>query len=121
MVTFFVYLALVSGLQSQSAATAIPAAELDTKRCIDVRNLRDKRVTDATHVRLLTRDGRAWSVEVRRTCPDLAFHNYVTFIPVGGALCAGRDDMISREGYSCRINRVTPLTAGAQNQGPAIN
>lgn len=36
-------------------------------------------------------------------CPQLAFHKYFHFVPVAGALCAGRDTIQARSGESCDI------------------
>ncbi len=120
-----VFRALILAALWQSPGPASAPAETasmnqdDPAPCLTVRGVRDVKVIAANRVRMVTGDGRAWVLQVRDSCPDLAFHGYVTYVPVAGQLCAGRDELISREGYTCRISDIRPLER-AGTSGPVI-
>ena len=46
---------------------------------------------------------------LRKNCPQLHFHGYISYQPVNGMLCAKFDDVVSRSGMPCRIASFTAL------------
>ncbi len=46
-------------------------------------------------------------MSVGNNCPQLAFHNYLHYVPLDGLLCAERDTVQSRSGESCTITALT--------------
>jgi hypothetical protein len=58
-------------------------------------------------VRLNMREGPDILMRLRRHCPQLYFHRYISYTPVNGQLCEGLDDVVSRSGMPCRIGSFT--------------
>jgi len=56
-----------------------------------------------TRVRLSITEGDDIFMLLKDACPQLKFHGYMSYTPLNGRLCAGRDDITSRAGVSCRI------------------
>ena len=44
---------------------------------------------------------------LRKSCPQLHFHGYISYQPVNGMLCARFDDLVNRSGMPCRIDSFT--------------
>lgn len=52
-------------------------------------------------------------------CHNLHFHDYISYIPLNGRLCAGVSNIKSRSGHSCKIIAFLPYSteAPSANQG----
>lgn len=46
---------------------------------------------------------------LRKVCPQLHYHGYISYQPVNGMLCAKFDDVVSRSGMPCRIDSFTRI------------
>jgi len=76
-------------------------------RCVPTGDIVDYRVESDELVRLKMRDANDILMRLRRHCPQLYFHKYISYTPVNGQLCEGLDDVVSRSGMPCRIASFT--------------
>ncbi len=96
--------------QSQQAGRT---GEAERGRCIPTSEISSYKVESDLLVRLKMRNADDIIMRLRRHCPQLHFHDYISYTPVNGQLCEGIDDVVSRSGMPCRIASFTEATAPA--------
>ncbi len=89
------YLAPAGGLQAQESG--------DAKKCIDADKVSGYRIVSDELIRLEMRGQKDVLLRLKRHCPQLHYHKYMSFTPVNGQICARFDDIITRSGTPCRI------------------
>jgi len=91
---------LTPGLAAQQS----PQAEEDgIGNCITVDDIVGNRILDDRTVRFEMRDGTPVLMHLEARCPQLRFHDYFSYKPVLGQLCATIDRIVTRAGASCAI------------------
>ena len=96
--------------QAPSEAEGSIPEETDESRCVDTDGILKYKVESDIAVRLFMRDQQEVMLRVKRFCPQLHFHRYMSFTPVDGRICAGADDIKTRAGLACRIESFTPIS-----------
>ncbi|WP_308910986.1 hypothetical protein [Pseudokordiimonas caeni] len=71
--------------------------------CVVAERISDYKIESDTRVRLSISEGDDIYMMLKDACPQLKFHGYMSYTPLNGRLCAGRDDIMSRAGVTCRI------------------
>lgn len=87
------------------------AEEAERGRCIPTSDIASYKVESDLLVRLKMRNASDVIMRLRRHCPQLHFHDYISYTPVNGQLCEGVDDVVSRSGMPCRIASFTEAAA----------
>ncbi|WP_417459448.1 DUF6491 family protein [Kordiimonas sp.] len=80
------------------------AAAREEMRCISTDNIQSYEVQSDEIVRFIMADADDILVRLKRSCPQLHYHGYISYQPVNGQLCARIDDLVSRAGTPCRID-----------------
>jgi hypothetical protein len=85
-----------------------PAPGENSSQCINVEDILSYHTVSDELIRfeLKAHDVMA---RLRKNCPQLHFHGYISYQPVNGMLCAKFDDVVSRSGMPCRIDSFTVL------------
>ncbi|PCI63834.1 MAG: hypothetical protein COB37_03535 [Kordiimonadales bacterium] len=96
--------------QSENTEAAPPEESTNESRCVKTDSIVRYKVESDTAVRLFLRDDRQIVLRVKRFCPQLHFHRYMSYTPVDGRICAGEDDIKTRAGLACRIESLTPAS-----------
>ncbi|GAA4756753.1 hypothetical protein GCM10023264_25670 [Sphingomonas daechungensis] len=78
-------------------------------KCIDASTIRGAALSGRESVDLMLYDRSRVRAELSEDCPALDFYNGFYVTPENGKLCAKRDDIHSRIGRSCRIERFRRL------------
>ena len=78
-------------------------------KCVPVESLRGAVLSGRNQVDFLLRGKRRLRAELSDDCPALDFYNGFYILPDDERLCADRDDIRSRIGGSCRIERFREL------------
>ena len=86
------------------------AENINENRCVDTDGILKYQVESDIAVRLFMRDNQQVMLRVKRFCPQLHFHRYMSYTPIDGRICAGADDIKTRAGLVCRIESLTPLS-----------
>ncbi|NVJ99539.1 MAG: hypothetical protein HWE25_15410 [Alphaproteobacteria bacterium] len=101
------YQALLPFLAMMGINGSACTADEDTKpkpmACIDAQNIAEYKVVSDELIRLIMDKGPDVFMRLKRHCPQLHFHKYVSYTPVNGRLCARFDDIFTRSGTPCRI------------------
>ena len=115
--------AVASALSSCMEETAIEELTLDpslqvrgkTKgkktKCLTTDEITSYAILDDRTVRFQLTGNRYADVLVQKACGDLKYHEYVSYVPMNGQLCAKVDELITREGIHCRIKAITVYSA----------
>ncbi len=93
-------------------------AEAEQTRCIPTSDITGYKVESDSLVRLKMRGASDVIMRLKRHCPQLHFHKYISYTPVNGKLCEGLDDVVSRSGMPCRIASFSddPVSSAPQSQ-----
>ncbi|MFC4346614.1 DUF6491 family protein [Kordiimonas lipolytica] len=102
-------LALVSFTVAQAQETT-DAKPIDDKQCINADKISGYRVVSDELVRLEMQGQKDILLRLKRHCPQLYYHKYMSFTPVNGKLCARFDDIITRSGTPCRIESFSDVS-----------
>ena len=78
-------------------------------KCIDASTIRGAALSGRESVDFMLYDRSRIRAELSEDCPALDFYNGFYVTPENGKLCAKRDDIHSRIGRSCRIERFRRL------------
>jgi hypothetical protein len=82
-----------------------------TRACLDSDAIAGAEVRDRRTVDVILRGGRRFRLLFAGDCPQLGYYGGMYYRPRRlGQLCAGRDNIMSRAGGSCRIRAIAPLT-----------
>lgn len=84
---------------------AIKWVERDGPRCVPHQAIRGAALSEGGHVDFLLPGRRRLRAELGEDCPGLDFYNGFYLAPEDEQICAGRDEIRSRMGGSCRIQR----------------
>ncbi|WP_262692360.1 DUF6491 family protein [Kordiimonas aestuarii] len=111
--TFFATMLLLSALpahaqQDESAPARRPLPGEAGTQCIDAENIISYHTVSDDLIRFELRDKDVMA-RLRKTCPQLHYHGYISYQPVNGQLCARFDDVVNRSGMPCRIESFTEL------------
>jgi hypothetical protein len=79
-------------------------------KCIEASNIRAAALSGRETVDFLLFDRRRLRAQLSEDCPALDFYNGFYVTPEKGKLCARRDEIHSRIGRSCTIERFHRLT-----------
>ncbi len=71
--------------------------------CIETDDIKKYKVESDHSIRFEMTNGFEYLMIVKRKCPQLYFHKYISYSPVNGRLCAGVDEIKTRSGLPCRI------------------
>lgn len=99
-----------SGSHSATAQEQREETEDASRRCVETDNIEGYKVESDERVRLIMKDGSHFLLLMKRHCPQLHFHRYITYTPVNGRICASADEIRTRAGLSCRIGSIEPIT-----------
>jgi hypothetical protein len=94
--------------QQEQGEARRPTPDENSSQCINVEDIVSYHTVSDELIRfeLTAHDVMA---RLRKNCPQLHFHGYISFQPVNGMLCAKFDDVVSRSGMPCRIDSFTIL------------
>jgi hypothetical protein len=90
----------------------VPSIRWDARRgpkCLAVNDLAGAAIADETSVDFLLRDRSRLRVTLDSDCPTLDFYGGFYLQSDDEKVCAGRDEIRSRMGGSCRIERIQTL------------
>lgn len=108
---------LAGGALAVSAQSRDDSSEpADKPECLQADRIQNYKVESDELVRF-EMDGKTdILMRLKRHCPQLHFHKYMSYTPVNGQLCAKFDDIITRAGTPCRIDSLeeVPKTDGTQ-------
>lgn len=91
--------------EPQNASADKPGA------CLIVDTITGYRIENDQQIRFQLTGGSETLMVLKPHCPQLHFHDYFSYTPVNGALCAGRDEIKTRAGLPCRIDAIKPVSA----------
>ena len=80
-------------------------------RCIASAGILAAALADDGNVDFLMRDRRRIRARLENRCPSLDFYGGLYLQPGGGEICAGRDEVRSRIGGSCSIDKFRLMVA----------
>ena len=83
-------------------------------KCLDAGTIRGAALSGRESVDFLLYDRTRFRAELSEDCPALDFYNGFYLTPRDGQVCAKRDDIHSRMGRSCRIERFRRLVLKEQ-------
>ena len=78
-------------------------------KCLDAGSIRAAALSGRESVDFLLYDRTRYRAQLSEDCPALDFYNGFYLTPEKGNVCAKRDDIHSRMGRSCRIERFRRL------------
>ncbi len=107
LATVIAYAALPLAAQENAPGGRPLPGELDG-RCISAEDIVGYRTVSDELIRFELKDHDVMA-RLRKSCPQLHFHGYISYRPVNGLLCAKFDDVVSRSGMPCRIDSFTPV------------
>ncbi|WP_417456311.1 DUF6491 family protein [Kordiimonas sp.] len=115
------HLIIGSALLGSSISAAAQDAETEERteaakedmRCISTRNIQSYEVQSDEVVRFKMQGTDDILVRLKRSCPQLHYHGYISYQPVNGQLCARIDDLVSRAGTPCRIDSFSKIPHGS--------
>jgi len=96
-----------NGPDNSSGPVANDRAANDRARCLETDQVSSYKTENDKAVRFLMTDGKQLLLRLKRQCPQLHFHRYISYTPIDGKLCAGRDKVKTRAGVSCRIYSIS--------------
>ncbi len=100
----------LAGLLCLAPAEALVAQDSgDAKKCIDADKVSGYRIVSDELIRLEMQGQKDVLLRLKRHCPQLHYHKYMSFTPVNGQLCARFDDIITRSGTPCRIESFSDI------------
>jgi len=106
---------LLSAVFLVSATTAAQNTESGSDHeignCIVVSEIANSRILDDETIRLEMREGSAVLMHLDKRCPQLRFHDFFSYEPTLGQLCAAIDRIVTRAGGSCAIAAFSPVPA----------
>lgn len=88
---------------AQAAGERHKTASEDKTRCLETDQVVSYKTENDTTVRFFMKNGAEMLLKLKRQCPQLHFHRYISYTPVDGKLCAGNDKIKTRAGVDCRI------------------
>ena len=74
--------------------------------CIDTNNIDRYKIETDDIIRLFMKSGEAFTMRLKRQCPQLRFHGYLSYTPTNGKLCTDVDEVTTRSGLKCRISSI---------------
>ena len=77
--------------------------------CVDSDIIARYVILSDSQATLYTEGGDTFLMTLNKTCPQLKFHQYFSFTPINGQLCAGESDIQSRAGFTCRVKSLELL------------
>jgi len=99
---------------TNSNAQSIPVT--NETRCIETNQIARYKTENDELVRLFMKNGSQMLLRLKRQCPQLHFHHYISYTPVDGKICAGSNQIKTRAGLACRIGSIAPAPADVPNE-----
>lgn len=79
------------------------------EQCVETDQITAYKVESDEIVRLFLQDSSQVLLRLKRHCPQLYFHRYISYTPVNGRICAGSDEIKTRAGLPCRIGSIEAI------------
>lgn len=99
-----------AGAQAESPPPPVELKEIKGPKCLVVRNLRGAIVEGERTLQLFSAPGERYRAHFGRSCRGADFYSGFYIAPSkDGSLCAGRDDLHTRNGSTCEVQRFTRL------------
>ncbi|SDD31655.1 DUF6491 family protein [Kordiimonas lacus] len=109
----------LASLLCLAPTTALKAQETaEAKKCIDAGKISGYRIVTDEVIRLEMQGQKDVLLRLKRHCPQLHYHKYMSFTPVNGQLCARFDDIITRSGTPCRIESISEVSDESADTSP---
>ena len=102
--------------ESASAQEATPSASAKPQ-CINTDNIKSYKIETDDLIRFYMNNGKKLTIRLKRKCPQLRFHGYLSYTPTNGRLCTGVDEITTRSGLTCRISSIAPAKKNEANRG----
>lgn len=120
LVSTLTVLASAAGPAAQGTSGRHKTASDDQTRCLETDQVVSYKTENDTTVRFFMENGGEILLKLKRQCPQLHFHRYISYTPVDGKLCASNDKIKTRAGVNCRIFSIThePQPAGNKPKTP---
>lgn len=102
-------LALITAMavaDTDKSATDSPLrllAEESVGNCIRTSHIRRTRIVDDSTILLEMASGPDLLMHLKYSCPQLSFHDFFSYEPTLGQLCAELDHIVTRAGFHCDI------------------
>lgn len=79
-------------------------------KCIDVEGISGAIVVDPRTVDVFVKNGRRWRIRFTNSCSQISYYGGFYYQPTKpGQICARQDQLISRAGGGCRVQRIYEL------------
>lgn len=79
-------------------------------KCIDVHDISGAIVIDPRTVDVFVKSGQRWRIRFANSCSQLSYYGGFYYQPTKpGQICARRDQLISRAGGGCQVQRIYKL------------
>ncbi len=85
------------------------SAEEEAQICLETDDVKSYKVESDQIIRFIMDNDIEYIMKVKRLCPQLYFHKYISYTPVNGRLCAGVDEIKTRSGLPCRIESLEKI------------
>ena len=72
--------------------------------CVNTDNIDRYKIETDDIIRLFMKTGTAFTMRLKRQCPQLRFHGYLSYTPTNGKLCTDVDEITTRSGLKCSIS-----------------
>lgn len=106
---FFILIKLVL-LTSFGMTVAVRALEDSAlQQCVETDAIKSHSIETDQRILFMMTDDTVQVMTLKPHCPQLHFHNYFSYTPVNGRLCANEDEIKTRAGLPCRIDSIKPL------------
>ncbi|WP_417449075.1 DUF6491 family protein [Kordiimonas sp.] len=104
--------------EEESGAARRPLPGEPGAQCIDTDKIVSYQTVSDELIRFELTDHHVMA-RLRKNCPQMHYHGYISYQPVNGQLCARFDDVVSRSGMPCRIESLTELPLPSNNEQTA--
>lgn len=102
--------ALLARLPSRGLSTTFEEVEME--RCVPMSGISGVQTGTGNRLLLFLRDDRIVSINLERTCRARDFYSgFYIERSEDGQLCVGRDELLSRSGAKCEVERMRELVA----------
>ncbi|MBL4837792.1 MAG: hypothetical protein JKY34_09455 [Kordiimonadaceae bacterium] len=102
--------------ESALAQATAPSANAKPQ-CINTDNIKSYKIETDDLIRFYMKNGQKLTIRLKRKCPQLRFHGYLSYTPTNARLCTGVDEITTRSGLTCRISSIAPAKNNEANRG----
>ena len=108
--SFMLLIGLIFSVSLDGKKQAVWAQNIDAEQpvtlCINTNNIDRYKIETDDIIRLFMKSGEAFTMRLKRQCPQLRFHGYLSYTPTNGKLCTDVDEVTTRSGLKCRISSI---------------